>query len=106
MAPPDTRGVGEMVPQSANYQVDKRTFNNRAKKALSICNRRSIPSFLMSRDRKATSAIYLGFLREGEPLDGDEGVGFGVSDDDPPSLLALLRVERGDDWPRHFVFSL
>ena len=53
-----------------------------------------------------TLAPHLGLLREGEPLDGDERVCLGVADDDPPAFLPLLRIEWGDDRPRHLVLPL
>ena len=33
--------------------------------------------------------LELGLLLQGEPLDGEQRVGLGLADDDPPALLAL-----------------
>ena len=40
--------------------------------------------------------LELGLLLQGEPLDGEQRVGLGLADDDPPALLAL-RGEVGRD---------
>lgn len=34
---------------------------------------------------------HLGFLLQGQPLDGDEAVGLGVSNHNPPALFTFLQ---------------
>ena len=41
--------------------------------------------------------LELGLLLQGEALDGEQRVGLGLADDDPPALLALRGEVRRDD---------
>ena len=48
----------------------------------------------------------LGLLVEGEPLDAEKRVGFGVANHAPPVLLPLLREQGRNDRARHFILTL
>ena len=48
----------------------------------------------------------LGLLLQGQPLDGQQLVGLGVADNDPPAFFALGGEEGRDDGSGDFVFPL